>query len=199
MTQSLPVKLILASASPRRAQLLAEAGHPFEVRAPHLREEDIIAAAGPRSLAMSLAYAKARRIADELSEGIVLGADTVVCLGDEILGKPADRDDARRIMMKLSGTVHSVITGVCLVDACRGERLMGAEETVLHMKKLTEQELEDYVRSGEGMGKAGAYAIQETGDRYIEIVHGSLTNVIGLPMELTERLLAQMMKLIRHG
>ena len=192
MTYPMPVKLILASASPRRAQLLAEAGHPFEVRAPHLREEDITGAAGPRSLAMSLAYAKARRIADELTEGIVLGADTVVCLGDEIVGKPADLDDARRILRKLSGTVHSVITGVCLVDACRGERLMGAEETLLHMRQLTEQELEAYVASGEGMGKAGAYAIQETGDRYIEIVHGSLTNVIGLPMESLQRHLPEL-------
>ena len=193
------IKLILASASPRRAQLLAEAGYVFEVRPPRLREDDLTAETDPRALAMSLAYAKARRIADELNEGLVLGADTIVCLGDEIIGKPADEDEARHILTRLSGTTHSVITGVCLVDAARGERLMGAEETTLRMKKMSPDELETYVRSGEGIGKAGAYAIQETGDRFVEIVHGSLSNVIGLPMDLTGRLIDRMLRLIRRA
>ena len=192
-------RLILASASPRRAQLLTEAGYTFEVRAPKLREDDVTGHTDPRSLAMALAYAKARRIADELDEGVVLGADTIVCLGSEIIGKPADRDEARTILGKLSGSTHSVITGVCLVDARRSDRLMDFEETLLRMKKLTDRELEDYVQSGEGLGKAGAYAIQETGDRYVTIVRGSLSNVVGLPMDLTRHLLDQMLKLIRHN
>ncbi len=192
------VKLILASASPRRAALLAEAGYTFEVRPPCLHEDDVTVQNNPAVLAMALAYAKARRIADELDNGVVLGADTIVCLGHEIIGKPATPDEARTILSRLSGTTHSVITGVCLVDAVRSERLMGFEETLLRMKKLSPKELEDYVNSGEGIGKAGAYAIQETGDRYVEIIHGSLSNVIGLPMELLARLLDRMLKLIRH-
>jgi len=196
------VKITLASASPRRAKLLTEAGYRFDVRPPGL-EEEAVAGGDARFLAVSLAYAKARHVADSLNEGIVLGADTVVCLADgnpgstaEILGKPQDADEARRILRKLSGTTHRVITGVCIINARRGERLMGCDETLCKMKPLSENELEDYVRSGEGIGKAGAYAIQETGDRFVEIVDGSLTNVVGLPMELTERLINEMMRLI---
>ncbi len=202
------VKLVLASASPRRAQLLTEAGFEFEVRTPELAEETI-GHGDPRMLVTSLAYAKARRVADELDEGIVLGADTVVCLpreaglptgqaglSDEIVGNPHDADEARRILSKLSGTTHSVLTGVCLVNARRGERLMGYEKTVVRMKKLTDRELDDYVQSGEGIGKAGAYAVQENGDRFVEIVEGSFSNVVGLPMELTNRLIDEMMNLI---
>lgn len=189
------VKLTLASASPRRARLLAEAGYTFEVCPPQL-DEDAVGHGDPRSLAASLAYAKVRRVADGLEEGIVLGADTIVCLGDEILGKPNDRDESRRILQRLSGTTHRVITGVCVVNARRGERLMGCEETVVRMKPLTDVELEEYLRSGEGIGKAGAYAIQENGDKFVEIVRGDFSNVVGLPMTLARRLIDEMMRLI---
>lgn len=195
------VKLILASSSPRRAQLLTEAGFEFEVHIPELAEE-AMGHGNPRILVTSLAYAKARRVADKLDKGLVLGADTVVCLpreaslSNEVVGNPHNADEARRILGKLSGTTHSVLTGVCLINARRGERLMGYEKTVVRMKELTDRELNDYVESGEGIGKAGAYAIQENGDRFVEIVEGSFSNVVGLPMELTERLIDEMMKLI---
>lgn len=190
------VELVLASGSPRRVELLRQAGYTFEVRVPDLKEDDL-SAADPRALVQSLAYAKARQIADTLSEGIVLGADTVVCLGDEVIGKAHDAVQAREILGRLTGTTHSVLTGVCLVDASRGERLCGCDETRITMKKLTDQELEEYVRSGEGIGKAGAYAIQEKGDRFVERVDGSFTNVVGLPMEMLEQMLSEMMRLVR--
>ena len=189
------VKLTLASASPRRARLLTEAGYTFEVRPPQL-DEEVVGHGAPRFFATSLAYAKVRRVADGLEEGIILGADTIVCLDDEILGKPHDRDEARRILQRLSDTTHRVITGVCVVNTRRGERLMGCEETVVRMRPLTDVELEEYVQSGEGIGKAGAYAIQENGDKFVEIVSGDFSNVVGLPMALTRRLIDEMMQLI---
>ena len=187
--------LILASNSERRRQLMREAGYDFEVIVPSIGE-DHLHRQDPRILAESLAHAKARQVADKLEEGVVVGADTIVAIGNEILGKPADADDARRILKRLSGTTHEVITGLCLVDARRGERLFGAETTHITMRELTDTELDDYVHTGEGLDKAGAYAIQETGDRFIEKIEGSFTNVVGLPMKMLADFLDVMKDLI---
>ncbi len=187
--------VILASTSERRRRLMEEAGYDFEVRAPGLAEDDL-RAAGPRALAESLAYAKARAAAERLDRGLVVGADTIVALGGDVLGKPADEADARRILGRLSGSTHEVITGLCVLNARRGERLIGADVTRVTLKRLTAGELDDYVRSGEGLGKAGAYAIQENGDRFVARLDGSFTNVVGLPMPMLADFLDVMKRLV---
>jgi len=116
-------------------------------------------------------------------------ADTIVVLGGRILGKPRDEEDARRILHELAGTKHSVITGVCLIDAATGETIYGSEETGVEMKPMTDAEIEEYVQTGEAMGASGAYRIQESADRFVEGIEGSFSNVVGLPLSLVEELL----------
>ena len=187
--------LVLASSSERRRRLMEEAGYDFEVRVPDLGE-DALHGPDPRTLAESLAYAKARQVADMLDRHLVIGADTIVALGSEVIGKPGDDAEAREILSRLSGTTHAVITGLCLLNVRRGERLIGADVTRITMKKLTDAELDAYVRSGEGLGKTGAYAIQESGDRFVEKLDGSLTNVVGLPMPMLADFLDVMKTLV---
>ena len=187
--------VILASSSERRRRLMEEAGYDFEVTVPALKE-DHLKSNDPRVLAESLAYAKARQVADGLDDGVIIGADTIVSLAGEVIGKPEDEAQAREILKRLSATTHQVITGLCLVSARRGERLMGAEVTRVTMKEMSEEDFESYIRSGEGVGKAGAYAIQESGDRFVQSIEGSFTNVVGLPMKLLADFLDVMEKLI---
>jgi len=181
-------RLVLASSSPRRRQLLAEAGYEFEAVAPPIGEPaDALRDLSPRQQAEALAYFKARSVADRLGDAVVLAADTLVVVDGEVLGKPADAADARRMLRKLSGARQEVITGVALLGPPR--RLIASEVTVVVTRALSPDEIESYIASGEWEGKAGAYAIQETADRFVTEVRGSFTNVIGLPMELLERML----------
>lgn len=142
----------------------------------------------PQQVAQSLAYFKARSVWADHPRAWVLGADTIVVAGGQILGKPADRDHAREILTLLAGTRQSVITGVCLLGP-RGQRRIECETTFVTMRAATPAEIEAYLDSGEWQGKAGAYAIQETGDRFVQSVEGSFSNVVGLPMELVTRML----------
>jgi septum formation protein len=174
---------------------MIDAGYDFEVMPPSIAE-DRLEPEVPRVLAGSLAYAKAREVANRLEEGLIVGADTVVAVGDEIIGKPTDVGDARKILKKLSGTTHEVITGIALVNVRRGERLIGTDVTHIGMKALSDDEIDAYVSSGEGLGKAGAYAIQENGDRFVTSIDGSFTNVVGLPMKLLAGFLDMMSQLI---
>ncbi|MBN1554874.1 MAG: septum formation protein Maf [Phycisphaerae bacterium] len=184
-------RLILASASPRRRELLARAGYDFDVQPPVMDEPNHLPAGlPPVSHAESLAYFKARGVAETRSDARVLGADTVVAAGGRILGKPSDADDARRMLTELSHNQHAVITGVALLGPGE-ERVIAADVTHVTMRPMSPEEIEDYVASGEWQGKAGAYAIQETADRFIVSLEGSFTNVVGLPMELLGRLLGQ--------
>jgi septum formation protein len=182
------VHLVLASASPRRKELLAQAGLSFEVVAPALPElEDMLAALRPSQRAEALAYFKARTVWDADQTRWVLGADTIVAAGDRILGKPRDRQHARDILSILSGTRHSVITGLALL--CPAGRSIASDTTFVTMRALSATELEQYLDSAQWRGKAGAYGIQEIGDRFVEKVEGSFSNVMGLPLELLERML----------
>ena len=185
-------RLILASSSPQRRDLLREAGHAFEVVPPG--EAESAARANPRELAERLAYFKAREVADRVKSGLVLGADTLVVLGEQVIGKPTGPADARRILRTLAGTRHVVITGVCLLDAATGLRLVGSESTRIRMRPMSDHEIDEYVSSGAAAGKAGAYAVRAEGDPYVESMEGSFTNVVGLPMELV----ARMMRLAEH-
>jgi len=181
--------LILASSSPQRRQLLASAGIPFQVVDPPLAEPDgHVSSLPPAERAEALAYFKARTVADQHPDAIVLAADTVVSEGGRVLGKPTDAADARRMLAAISGTRHQVITGIAVVYP-HGRRVIASDITYVTMRKMSPEEIERYVASGEWIDKAGAYAIQLTADRYVQKLEGSFTNVVGLPMELVTRLL----------
>jgi len=185
-------RLILASSSPRRRRLLAEAGYEFDAIDPPIHEPaEEHSTLLPRQQAEALAYFKARAVAEADPEAMVLGADTLVARGDEVLGKPAEAAEARRMLETLSATRHAVITGVALLGA-DSMRLIASDTTYVTMRAMQAEELDAYIDSGEWEGKAGAYAIQETADRFVERVDGSFTNVVGLPMELLERMVREL-------
>jgi len=181
---------ILASASPRRRALLAETGLAFEV-IPAAIDEIIVPGEAPESAAARLASEKARIVARGMgSAAIVLGSDTVVAVDGEILGKPVDAEDARRMLRRLSSRPHRVVTGVCLVEMPAGREVVGRAVTAVFMRAMADEEIDAYVASGESFGKAGAYAIQETGDRFVVRIEGDYDNVVGLPIRLVRDLAA---------
>ncbi len=183
--------IILASASPRRKTLLAGIYPRFIVRHPKVNE----ATDGlnePWQVAEELARRKARSAAAGAPNALVISADTITVIGDEIVGKPSSPEHAVEILRRLSGTAHSVITGVCLIYTPKHVEKTSHEETRIRMRVLKESDIDEYVGSGEGMGKAGAYAIQETGDRFVEGYDGSFSNIVGLPVELTRRLIREL-------
>jgi len=184
-TASTP-SLILASSSPRRRELLARAGYRFEVVPPEA-EEPARLGPTPAQAAVERARAKARDVARRFPDRVVLAADTLVVLDGDIIGKPRDPEDARRILRRLRGTRHSVLTAV-VVRFGEAEEV-GVEETAVVMRAVSDEEIDAYVATGEALGKAGAYAVQERGDRFIERLEGSYTNVVGLPMELVAEML----------
>lgn len=180
------MKLILASASPRRKHLLQSLKIPFKA-VPSRLSEPPPGLLDPIPYASKLALAKARVVAKQVGEGLVLGADTVVVHRGEILGKPADLADGYRMLAKLQGTTHKVITAVALVDAATArERVAHAVSTVT-MRPLPPPEIFRYARKN--LDKAGCYAAQEKKDPVVRKVVGSYTNVVGLPMELVKKLL----------
>jgi septum formation protein len=183
--------LILASSSPRRRELMAQAGYAFTVASPVLDEPATTAGLSPSQQAEALAYFKARSVHDRWPDAWVLGADTVVAAGGRIMGKAADAVEARAMLSSLSGTRHACITGVALLGP-GGRRRIASQTTWVTMRALTSEEIQAYVDSGEWIGKAGAYAIQETADRFVQTLEGSFSNVVGLPMELLARMIAQL-------
>jgi len=186
--------LVLASASPRRADLLAAAGLAFEVR-PADVDESFEPDRDPVEVARELALRKARVVAAELGgePARVLGGDTLVVLdGPVYLGKPADELEARSMLEALSGSVHRVVTGVAVVASGPGptRESSAAEVTVVTMRPITPEEVDAYLASGEWRGKAGGYAIQETADRFVTgLAGGGFDNVVGLPVALARELL----------
>ena len=182
------MRLVLASRSPRRAELLTAAGIEFTVRSADI-DETPRAGEAPMDYVLRLAQEKACAVwcgADET----ILAADTTVVLGREILGKPVDRADAARMLGALSERRHEVMTGVCLRAGNRMVR--DASVTAVWFAPLTEAEIAEYVASGEPMDKAGAYGIQGIASRYVDRIEGSYTNVVGLPVALVYRLLHQL-------
>ncbi|NLK01333.1 MAG: septum formation inhibitor Maf [Clostridia bacterium] len=174
-------KLILASASPRRVQLLKQIGLGFHQKISSTCE-DIGHDLDPEQYVKHLALVKAQDVAGQLDQGFIIGADTVVVHNGEILGKPIDSGDARRMLKELSGGTHHVISGVALVDAGTGKYLVDHESTKVHFKSLSPREIESYTATGEPMGKAGAYAIQGLGAVLVEGIEGCYNNVVGLPI-----------------
>ena len=174
-------KIILASGSPRRKELLARLGWDFEIVIPDV-DEDIIAP--PAEMVLILSQRKACHVTAGLRAGIVLAADTMVALGGELLGKPESEADAARMLRLLSGRAHEVYTGVCLMDAVSGHMERRAECTKVWFRALSEGEIADYIATGEPMDKAGAYGIQGGASRFVERIEGSFENVMGLPVEV---------------
>lgn len=172
--------LILASQSPRRRDLLKEAGVPFET-VPADIEEVTDPGLSPEANVTALAQAKARAVAEKHPRRFVLGADTIVVVGDDILGKPQDRVDARSMLSRLSGREHRVITGFAIVSP-DGGGITEAVTSTVSMKPLTEEMIERYLDTGEPMDKAGAYAIQGKGNALIAGFEGSYNNIVGLPV-----------------
>jgi septum formation protein len=186
------LSIILASASPRRKELLTQAGYQFEVAPPDVDESSFEAGdVGADEYAERLALAKARSVARRFADRVVIGADTVVDFGGEIIGKAADAKQAGQITRKLFSAPHKVITGLAIVRLSDATQLVASDTTTVYPKRMTTKQIAEHISSGTWRDKAGAYAIQETGDQFVERIEGSLTNVMGLPMELLERMLAR--------
>jgi nucleoside triphosphate pyrophosphatase len=174
-------RLVLASQSPRRRELLAQLGLALDVRPAHA-DESTLPGEAPRDYVLRVAREKARAVPGDL----VLAADTAVVLGSEVLGKPTGADDARRMLRALSGTVHAVLTAVCVRRAAPA-----AIATEVRFARLSPEAIDWYVATGEPLDKAGAYAIQGSGGAFVLSVEGSVSNVVGLPLAETADLLAR--------
>jgi septum formation protein len=190
MSEQFHFSIILASASPRRKQLLAEAGYKFISVTPDI-DELAFPMEGQTACAYAkqLALAKAKSVAEKHPDCLVIGADTVVDFNGEIIGKPADAKDAEQITRKLFSAPHKVITGLAIVRLSDSIEIVESDTTIVYPKKMTAEQIAEHIKSGSWRDKAGAYAIQETGDEFVEKIEGSLTNVMGMPMELLQRLL----------
>ncbi|MBR4305839.1 MAG: septum formation inhibitor Maf [Ruminiclostridium sp.] len=171
--------LILASKSPRRIELLKLGGFNYEI-IPALSEEKADASLTPSQIAVNLACQKAREVSANYKNDTVIGADTIVVCDGEIMGKPIDKDDAFRMLSKLSGNIHSVITGVCIKKGDKESYFY--EETKVQFYPLSQEEINDYIATGEPMDKAGAYGIQEKGSLLVKKIDGDYFNVVGLPL-----------------
>ncbi|EJL23127.1 nucleoside triphosphate pyrophosphatase [Brevibacillus sp. BC25] len=184
------VPLILASSSPRRRELLQALGLSFtvitsdvdETTAEHLSASEVVE---------ELSLRKAKEVASRLTEGVVLGSDTVVVLDGQILGKPVDEMDAYRMLSMLQGQEHTVYSGVALIDVETGRAEVSHSLTNVRIRALTEQEIKSYIATGEPMDKAGSYAIQGIGATIVEGITGDYFTVVGLPLGLTSTLLTR--------
>jgi septum formation protein len=196
MPDRLP-KLILASRSPRRCELLSQAGYSFEVRPPRQAAErelgqrsgGVVGGETPIELVARLAFQKAADVARYVRSGLIVGCDTVAECGGRILGKPADEHHARQMLRELSGREHRVLSGLCLWRAPEARSQVRVAETTLRMDQLSDEQLHEYLASGAWQGKAGAFGYQ---DRlgWVHVIEGSESNVVGLPMELLAEMLA---------
>lgn len=185
------VSVVLASGSPRRRELLEQIGLPFTVM-PSQAEERLEPGLEPAMAVQSLSLLKAAEVAKAQPEGaLIIGADTVVVLDNEILTKPHDAEEAKAMLRRLSGRSHSVLTGVTVFRRRDGKSVSVTEETTVHFKTLTEQEIASYVQTKEPLDKAGAYGIQGLGGLFIEKIEGDYYNVVGLPLARLGSLLHQ--------
>jgi septum formation protein len=186
-----PPRLILASASPRRRQLLTEAGYEFDVVVPaESAEAGAPGSEGPTEMVARLAYQKAADVVPRVQSGIIVGCDTVVECGGHVLGKPADAEDARRMLQALRGREHRVYSGLCVWRKPGPEPIVRVAVTILFMDPLNDTQIAQYLAGGAWQGKAGAFGYQDGLD-WVHVVRGSESNVVGLPMELLTEMLAE--------
>ncbi len=187
-------KIILASASPRRAEILRAAGFDFEIAASNI-DESPLPNERPEDMVMRLALAKAHSVASthkSRQNEIILAADTIVVIGNQILGKPNTPDRAREMLRELRGREHAVITGVALLALPSQESVLAAETTRVWFSQMSDAEIEEYVLTGEPLDKAGAYAIQGLASRFIPKIEGCYFNVVGLPIARVWAMLLQL-------
>ena len=181
-------KLMLASGSPRRAEILERAGWPHEIIVAGI-DETVLPNEEPAAYVQRLARSKAEAVASRLSEGVVLGADTTVVVANQILGQPVDDADARRMLRLLNAKWHDVLTGVAVVRV-GGETRVAYETTRVRFAEMSEKEIDWYIATGEPFGKAGAYGIQGKASLLIEEIEGDYFNIMGLPIRLVYELTA---------
>ena len=180
--------LVLASVSPRRKDILGQVGIPFEPAGSFV-EENFDEGIKPADIVCKMAALKAGSVQNDYKNRWILGADTIVTVNAKIFGKPKDRLECRNMLLDLSGRIHSVTTGFCILDPGGKTVHLQAVTTEVAVKKLSELEIEVYIKTGEPFGKAGAYAIQGIGSFMVERINGSYTNVVGLPVyEVVEAL-----------
>ncbi len=185
------ISFVLASKSPRREELLKSIGINAEI-VPANVNEDLLKGLPPKEMVTELAMLKASEVAKLCSEdSVVIGADTCVCLDGEIFGKPKDEEDAKRMLLRLSGNTHEVYTGYCVVNCKDGVSVAKYEKTLVTFRELNGDEIDEYIKSREPMDKAGAYGIQEQGSRFVEKTEGDYSNVVGLPLNALVKLLKE--------
>lgn len=178
---SMPRKIVLASASPRRRDILRKAGLEFIIDAADY-EEDLGIELPPRRLACLLSHEKAKVVASRHHDAIIIAADTFIAFRNRLLGKPHTKAMAKKMLLMLSGKAHSVITGYTIIDTASGERVSRSVETKVWFRRLSEHEIDAYIATGEPLDKAGAYAIQELGALLVRKIEGDYLNVVGLPL-----------------
>ena len=189
MNNHLREKLVLASSSPRRKELLDAAGWPYEAIVAGI-DESLKPNEAPAVYVQRLARSKAEAVATQLQSGLVLGADTSVVIDNEILGQPIDDDDARRMLKLLNGKWHEVLTGVAAVRV-GGHSVVDYETTRVRFAEMSDSEIDWYISTGEARGKAGAYGIQGAAGLFIEEIRGDYFNIVGLPIRLVYELTAK--------
>lgn len=184
------MRIILASESAGKKQVLHEAGVVFEAVTSNFNE-DTVQASSPYELTMLLSQGKARSVASEYQDAIIIGADTVAASRDVILGKPHTEEKSIEMLTMLSGDVHSMITGLTVIDSRTQKEITRSAETKIWFRNIPIEEIIEYTRSGEALKKAGAYAYQLNGKKFVERVEGSHTNIIGLPFEDLKDILSE--------
>lgn len=183
-------KLILASTSPRRKELLEKLGLDFEVVTSDY-EEDMTLPLPANELAKVLALGKAQDVADKYPDAVVIGSDTMVVFDGKVIGKPKDETDAKEILKKLSGQKHSVVTGVAIINKSLNQELVWTDEAFVQFRNISEEEIDKYIDSGEPFGHAGAYAIQKKACVFVEEIVGDFSVIIGLPQKSVSENLKQ--------
>jgi len=185
-------RLILASNSPRRIVLLKSLGYHFDIVPPGIVEcihDNVL----PTESVQNLAFLKASEVAGRVCNAVIVSADTIIVHEKGILGKPKDVSDAKRILSILSNSEHDVISGVCVMELPSRKKMLRIEQTHIKMRTIKDEEIDRYILTGEPMDKAGAYAIQGEGRKFIEKIDGSFSNVVGLPLELLQEMLNHFM------
>ncbi|MBO7359318.1 MAG: septum formation protein Maf [Clostridia bacterium] len=183
-------RVVLASSSPRRREILEKLGIAFDIIPSNADESGVTGRAD--ETVMILAKRKAESVAGNLNDSLVIGCDTLVALENDVFGKPESTAQAEEMLSRLSGNTHRVLSGLCLIDTVTGETRVSREETFVSFRGLSTEEIRAYVLSGEPMDKAGAYAIQGGAGRFVSEVNGSYDNIVGFPSELFLREVRQM-------
>ncbi len=184
-------EIILASSSPRRREILEKFGFKPTIIKPEIQEK-VWSEDSPAQIVMGLSFEKAFSVSEEVEKGkIIIASDTIVVYKDELLGKPKDKKDAFKILTKLNGNKHSVITGIAIIESKSNKKIIDYEETIVEFKISSDEKIKKYIDTLEPMDKAGAYGIQEYGQLLVRKIEGSYLNVVGLPIEKIDDILKE--------